>query len=304
MIHPVDIILKLMTVADPYFKRLIPDNNENVINHSVLYSFSATVKETPAVGIKFVVSGREKYHLSNRLYELRDNEYLLINRGRNVDFEVHEAVPVIGVCMNLDSTSLATAYQLHTGCPSRMLDNPSDELLLPDIFYEGVYHSDDSFHQFFYTNVKSFIKEKRELSIGGDEFFAESAIRLVRAQLLIRDKIKNLDAVRKTTQLEIVNRISKAKEIIHDDMEKNMSLKEIAAVVSMSEYHFLRSFTKLTGNTPHQYRTRIRMQKARELLGAGYKGITDVAYCVGYPDVSSFSKAFKKYFGHSPNKAD
>jgi len=53
--------------------------------------------------------------------------------------------------------------------------------------------------------------------------------------------------------------------------------------------------------SPREYLATLRMNKAAELLCGGF-GVTVVAASVGYPDVFSFSRAFKNYYGLPPTE--
>jgi AraC-like DNA-binding protein len=68
----------------------------------------------------------------------------------------------------------------------------------------------------------------------------------------------------------------------------------------LSPYHFLRTFARLTGLTPHQYVRRARLRRAAAQLGTGDVPIIDVALACGFPDVSNFNRAFRSEFGITP----
>jgi AraC family transcriptional regulator len=65
-------------------------------------------------------------------------------------------------------------------------------------------------------------------------------------------------------------------------------------------YHFLRTFERLTGVTPHQYLVRARLREAAIRLSAGPDRILDIALDCGFGDVSNFNRAFRAEFGVNP----
>ena len=82
---------------------------------------------------------------------------------------------------------------------------------------------------------------------------------------------------------------------------RTASLKDVADHVGLSPFHFLRTFEKLTGITPHQYLRRARLRAAAAaLLTHGPARIVDVALDAGFGDVSNFNHAFRAEFGVSP----
>jgi AraC-like DNA-binding protein len=77
-------------------------------------------------------------------------------------------------------------------------------------------------------------------------------------------------------------------------------LESVAREAGLSPYHFLRTFARVLGVTPHQYLVRARLRRAARLLAAGDGAITDVAYNVGFQDLSNFVRTFHRAAGVSP----
>lgn len=85
--------------------------------------------------------------------------------------------------------------------------------------------------------------------------------------------------------------------------KQDLSLKALAEKGMFSPYHFHRIFKAFTGETPIEYLSRIRVQKAASLLKYNKeRTITDIALAAGYDNSSSFSRSFKNYYGVSPSK--
>lgn len=102
------------------------------------------------------------------------------------------------------------------------------------------------------------------------------------------------------THDEYIARINKAFDYIEVNLSKPMSLQELASVASFSRFHFTRIFQGVVGETPFQFITRLRMEKAASLLMSNQReSITDIAFKTGYTDISVFSRNFKNYFGVS-----
>lgn len=79
-----------------------------------------------------------------------------------------------------------------------------------------------------------------------------------------------------------------------------LTLTELAALVHMSTYHFLRRFSGSTGSSPMRYLTGLRMQRARELLSGGDLPVSAVATACGYSTAAAFTAAFRRHHGVSP----
>ena len=97
-------------------------------------------------------------------------------------------------------------------------------------------------------------------------------------------------------------RIARAIQHIGRYSEENLSLEDYAAMCCMSKYHFLRTFKEVTGVTPMEYRLRIRMENAKEMLEEGVLSVSEISEKVGFSSAAHFSDSFKKFVGISPKK--
>jgi AraC family transcriptional regulator len=87
---------------------------------------------------------------------------------------------------------------------------------------------------------------------------------------------------------------------LDDHAEQALDLDTIAARMELSPFHFLRVFAAVIGVTPHQYLVRARLRRAAQLLADPARSITDIAYDVGFADVSNFVRTFHRAAGVSP----
>jgi AraC-like DNA-binding protein len=78
------------------------------------------------------------------------------------------------------------------------------------------------------------------------------------------------------------------------------NLESVAREAGLSPFHFLRLFSKVLGVTPHQYLVRSRLRRAARLLADGDRPITEVAFDVGFADLSNFVRTFHRAAGVSP----
>lgn len=102
---------------------------------------------------------------------------------------------------------------------------------------------------------------------------------------------------------ENVARLNKAIEFIEENLSEKLSLEIIADKAHFSPFHFHRLFKITVGETLQNFINRKRIEKAASyLMHQKDKTITEVAEKVGYGNLSSFSKSFKKFYGISPNR--
>jgi AraC-like DNA-binding protein len=83
---------------------------------------------------------------------------------------------------------------------------------------------------------------------------------------------------------------------------QEIDLEQAAAQAGISPFHFLRLFSSALGVTPHQYLLRSRLRHAARLLADDERTITDVAYDVGFADLSNFVRTFHRAAGVSPRQ--
>lgn len=98
----------------------------------------------------------------------------------------------------------------------------------------------------------------------------------------------------------IDRRIRRSVELMHAQLEHELSLKTIAAASYLSPFHFARLFKKLTGATPHAYLAALRTARARSLLAETDLNITEISTRVGYSSPSHFTKSFRLATGMTP----
>ncbi len=96
--------------------------------------------------------------------------------------------------------------------------------------------------------------------------------------------------------------ITRALNIIKRQYMHDISVQTIANELILDRSYFSNIFKKKTGRSPGQYILDYRMYKAYSLLSCEKYSISVVATSVGYGDLFSFSRSFKKYFGVSPQK--
>jgi AraC family transcriptional regulator len=97
-------------------------------------------------------------------------------------------------------------------------------------------------------------------------------------------------------------RLRRIKELVHAKMEDDLSLDEMAQSVGLSTTHFARMFRKSTGETPHQFVLRQRVERAKAMLRAPATRVLDVALASGFKTQQHFAQVFRDVCGISPTE--
>lgn len=103
----------------------------------------------------------------------------------------------------------------------------------------------------------------------------------------------------------LVNRLQphhlrKIDRFIERNIEGVLRIDDLARLVGLSRYHFLRCFKRATGVSPMQYVLAARVDRARRLLAEGAESIAAIAYATGFSSQSHLNTTFKRHLGVTP----
>ncbi len=96
--------------------------------------------------------------------------------------------------------------------------------------------------------------------------------------------------------------VTEAVRAIERNPAARLTLDDLAAQAGLSPFHFLRTFRRKTGVTPHQFILRTRLRHAAVRLTTESAKVVDVAFAAGFGDLSNFNHAFRTEFGVSPRQ--
>lgn len=95
-------------------------------------------------------------------------------------------------------------------------------------------------------------------------------------------------------------KLNRVREFINANLEEDLSLADLAAIADLSQFHFARSFRKSTGQTPQQFVTEQRIERAKQLLAKDDLPIVEVGLQTGFKNQSHFTTLFRKYTKFTP----
>lgn len=137
----------------------------------------------------------------------------------------------------------------------------------------------------------------------GDELFGAQLLRgtmLVQLLVLI-NRIALSDNSREKNTSESGGKIAPVLSYINENLTRELSIDDMAAMCYMSRYYFMRLFKTQTGCTVHNYIRQKRLVLAARLIREGMSASAAAAEC-GFSDYSAFHRAFTKTFRVSPGK--
>lgn len=166
------------------------------------------------------------------------------------------------------------------------------------------------------TFTREHIRGDRKLDTLLAEFVSELAGEKPGKEIVMRALVeqglvhilRNYSTPRLSEELELSRvglvdrRIRRSVELMHTQLDQDLTLKALAAASYLSPFHFARLFKKLTGSSPHNYLAGIRATRAQLLLAETDLSVTEIGARVGYLSGSHFTKAFRIATGATPRE--
>lgn len=294
---------------NPYLKFFVEDQptdevveNSNVICYSEYKQVYAD-DTFRSVGIKYVSSGFEYYKIDRKEYKVNEGHFILSNPTPNVAGFIDSKELVKGICIDINSTTVADAFNVLSGNNDIDLEDYEDDKKEIPYFFEHVSFAGTSMLGNRLSRLeRQLLDHNYTLSAVNDEWFLEMAEELIREQNFKLRSLNRLKNLKTCTRQEIMRRLLLGKEYMDLHYCQEIDIHSIAKYCCMSEFHFYRSFKEAFNTTPYQYILNKKLMSGFELISQKKSSITDVAFALNFTDVHAFSNAFKKRFGIAPSK--
>lgn len=173
----------------------------------------------------------------------------------------------------------------------------SKELAGKNIIFQSLIEKDDVI-----DNIMSVIyREYQERKIGYRLVCKGELLKLTAH--LVREYVEEIltesESDKRRKRLERLNTVL---EYIRTNYKEQISNKELAEIIHLSEDRFNHLFKESMGMSPLQYMNEVRLRKAMGFLKKGEGTITEIADSVGFTDYNHFGRQFRKYYGCSPSE--
>ena len=137
---------------------------------------------------------------------------------------------------------------------------------------------------------------------GADVLMGELLVNAACVRLAKRYAVSKLNIVPRRGGLPKA-RLKRVLEYIDANLDKNITLSELAGIANMSLYYFAVLFRQSTGLSPHRYILNQRVElRAKELLRDPRLSVLDVSINVGFEHQNNFARAFRRVIGVSPTQ--
>ena len=240
---------------------------------------------TSGYSLLYVLNGQLTYALDDQPVELKAPEFVLFQ-------------PNVSITANANGAEL-----LFLTFSAALVMQPAEAMRLTPpkstvVFTGGPLSEDRKLANVFAEIVAELSSEKP-----GREIVMNALVEQLMVQLL-----RSYAQPRRSDELELSRvglvdrRIRRSVELMHTQLDQDLTLKALAAESYLSPFHFARLFKKLTGSTPHNYLAGIRAVRAQLLLAGTELSVTEIGARVGYLSASHFTKAFRLATGTTPRE--
>lgn len=253
------------------------------------------------LSLKCAFNGKEFYQSGNSIQCASDDNFLIFNEGKEYTSFIDSDAAVESFTVNFSEQFVNNVINSLFSKIENSLDNPFQEMAKEKIhFFEKSYAYDASLrHQVMTVRrlVKDFHKNAEQIN----EQLSGLLETLISSQGIVGLEVERLQAVKRTTRVELYKRLHLAKDLMDSSYQTNITLDTLASVALLNPFYLLRLFKNYYKVTPHQYLKQKRIEEAKKLLGSSNFSVSQVCNMVGFSDLSSFSKLFKKETGSSPS---
>lgn len=177
----------------------------------------------------------------------------------------------------------------------KQLDHPDHISKTPFHFVNKLYRKDIIIHRLQQQLLQAQDHLQKE------EVLYQLVTRLLSEQHKLRTLHESLTSLKSSTREEIMRRLFEATDYIHSSYHKPISLEDLSKVSCLSRFHFLRLFKQVFGQTPNQFITGLRIEKAKELLNKNIE-VKAISSYLGFDNASSFSRLFHQKTGLYPTQ--
>jgi AraC-like DNA-binding protein len=101
---------------------------------------------------------------------------------------------------------------------------------------------------------------------------------------------------------ETFRRLCRSRDFLAARLDQRVGLTDAAGEACLSPFHYHRMFARAFGETPHDFLTRLRIDRAKELLARDRCSVTEVCLAAGYESLGSFSLRFRSIVGCPPSE--
>jgi AraC-like DNA-binding protein len=293
----------------PYF-HIITEGNKLTLNKpsdsDVVYYSELnewfTQNAFRSFSLKYVVDRSIHYKVGNKEHVVNEGNFLLACKQPHVNAYFESKKKVKSICIDICPTTVAEAFTVLTAQADHDFDNYLAGYFKTPEFFEAVCPVKSAQFGNKLDELVNAISEGQAQEHINKEWFLDLVEKIIFHEYGNYLSLNGIRSVKVGTRKEILSRVRVGKQFMDERLLEVDEITQVAAACNMSEFHFFRSFKQAFGISPYQYLLGKRLELARELIVAGKMSVTDIATHCNFPDIYTFSKAFKRRFNIAPSR--
>lgn len=244
------------------------------------------------------LAGTSRVRVEDHSAAIRPGFFFLTNEAQTYDLEIPDFAETFNIHFGeqlMGEVQQYLAYKL-----PYILDHPVFENECPFLFFNRLYPQSPAIRRLI--SQIHYRSQHRDL----DPIWLEEQLYELLLLILIltqqdQRSIDHLPLLKQSTRAEIFKRLSLAVDLIYATYDQKLTLDELAACAYFSKFHFLRLFKVAFGQSPYQFISAIRIDKAKEWLRFTDWPVHLIAVRIGMENTSSFSRLFCQKTGVYPS---
>jgi AraC family transcriptional regulator len=120
---------------------------------------------------------------------------------------------------------------------------------------------------------------------------------IAHAQIDLQEKLNACPGKSRVRKTQVMVRLQRARRFLEANCDRNVRIAELAEMTNFSHWYFTKTFHRVFGESPKHFATRMRLERAHQLLHRADSAIGEVAAACGFENHSAFSRAYRQRFG-------
>ena len=253
------------------------------------------------LSLKSVVHGSAQWESHGRRFVVTGNCYLILNDRQHYTITIDSPQKATTFCLFFQRGFVEDVHRTMVTPEEALLDSPQNGEGRVLEFFNRLEPRDSAVLGML-RQFHAAMRSGQLTLVVWDQRFLGIAAQLARERSDTARAIAKLPAARASTRVEVYRRLLRGRDFLLASLAEPIRLNDLAAAACLSPFHFHRSFTQVFGQTPHQYLTRQRLQRAADLLRQTDLSVTQIGLDSGFESLASFSDLFRRRHGVAPRQ--
>lgn len=253
--------------------------------------------------INTVFSGNRTFSIGKRQLSLYPESFLVIKKGTTYSSKIDSSVPVNNLSISFSPSFLGDFNRMQNCNSLDLLDQPFQDGDFQNFSFMETIFPFSGDMKYNIMHLKNHLEQEAPDDLLINEYLHHCLINYYKVyNKEVVDKSEKLNFLNSSTKVEILKRLTLAKEYIISNYNRSIDLEDIARHACLSVNHLLRTFKQAYGQSPHQYLIKTRIDRSKYLLKNTNYTINEIVEIVGFECPSSFIRLFKNINKLTPGK--